>query len=180
MMAVDPASHLLNVEAPRIDGRRQPHPSGWSPPLHVAASGGQLDGRSPAVASRHLSQVKIRRSVARYLVTMKRRASFRSASIAVAAVFFAFPAWAGDSSQISYGKRLVEGNCARCHAVGTAGVSTHPDAPPFRLLHLRYPLEDLQEALAEGISTGHPDMPEFVATPDQIDAIIAYIGSLDR
>lgn len=108
---------------------------------------------------------------------MKRRTAFEILPFAVA---FALPAWAGDSSQIAYGKRLVETNCARCHAIGPTGTSTHPDAPPFRSLHLRYPIEDLQEALAEGISTGHPDMPEFVASPDQIEAIIAYIGSLDR
>jgi mono/diheme cytochrome c family protein len=36
----------------------------------------------------------------------------------------------------------------------------------------------LEEALAEGISTGHPDMPEFIFEPDQIEAILAYIGSL--
>jgi len=41
-------------------------------------------------------------------------------------------------------------------------------------------VEDLEEALGEGISTGHPDMPEFVATPTQIDAIVSYIKSLDR
>jgi len=56
--------------------------------------------------------------------------------------------------------------------------SPHPDAPAFRTLPKRYPIDYLAEALAEGISTGHPDMPEFVASPDQIDAIIAYIESL--
>ena len=65
------------------------------------------------------------------------------------------------------GHLLVEANCARCHAIGRTGKSTHPDAPA-------------KEALAEGISTGHPDMPEFVATQDQITAILAYIGSLDH
>ncbi|MDG4906054.1 cytochrome c [Mesorhizobium sp. WSM4898] len=89
-------------------------------------------------------------------------------------------AWAQDGLQIAHGKKLVEANCARCHAIGPAGKSTHPDAPPFRLLHLRYPIEDLEEALAEGISTGHPDMPEFVADPQQIGAIVAYIRSLSR
>lgn len=88
------------------------------------------------------------------------------------------PVSAADSPEIGYGKKLVETNCARCHAVGVTGESSHPDAPPFRSLHLRYPIEDLQEALAEGISTGHPDMPEFVASPEQVDAIIAYIKSL--
>jgi mono/diheme cytochrome c family protein len=110
---------------------------------------------------------------------MERRTAFVILPFA-AVIAFALPAWAGDGSRIAYGKRLVEANCARCHAVGRTGASTHPDAPPFRSLERRYPIEDLQEALAEGISTGHPDMPEFVAAPDQIDAIIAYIGSLDR
>lgn len=81
---------------------------------------------------------------------------------------------------ISRGKALVEANCARCHAVGRTDKSSHPDAPAFRVLSLRYPLTDLEEALAEGISTGHPDMPEWVASPDQIEAIIAYIGSLQN
>lgn len=57
------------------------------------------------------------------------------------------------------------------------GRSRPPDAPPFRTLSQRHPLRDLEEALAEGIVTGHPDMPEFMASPDQINAIIAYIAS---
>lgn len=92
------------------------------------------------------------------------------------ALVTAFPAAAG--SHISRGEALVKANCARCHAVGRSDESHHPDAPPFRTLSQRYPLQDLEEALAEGISTGHPDMPEFIANPDQIDAILAYIGSL--
>jgi len=87
-------------------------------------------------------------------------------------------AHAQDDHKIAAGKVLVEKNCAGCHATGASGASPHPEAPAFRVLHLRYPIESLAEALAEGISTGHLDMPEFVATPKQIDAVIAYIGSL--
>lgn len=76
------------------------------------------------------------------------------------------------------GRALVESNCARCHAVGRTGASNHADAPPFRSLSQRYPIDALEEAFAEGISTGHPDMPVFVATPKQIGAILAYISSL--
>jgi mono/diheme cytochrome c family protein len=83
-------------------------------------------------------------------------------------------------SDVARGEALVRTNCSPCHAVGASGTSPHPDAPAFRTLSERYPIEDLAEALAEGISTGHPDMPEFVASPDQIDAIIAYIKSLQR
>ncbi|MGX8010015.1 c-type cytochrome [Mesorhizobium sp. ORM8.1] len=96
------------------------------------------------------------------------------------ALLWVLSASAGDNFQIATGKALVETNCSRCHAIGLADKSTHPDAPPFRTLSNRYPIDDLQEALAEGISTGHPDMPEFVASPDQIDAILSYIKSLGR
>jgi K+-transporting ATPase ATPase B chain len=34
------------------------------------------------------------------------------------------------------------------------------------------------EALAEGIRTGHPQMPEFVFAPDEVDSIIAYLKSI--
>lgn len=79
---------------------------------------------------------------------------------------------------LNQGKQLVEANCARCHAIGNLDRSAHPGAPPFRTLWQRYPLDAMEEAFAEGIYTGHPDMPEFVATPEQIEAIITYIGSL--
>lgn len=87
-------------------------------------------------------------------------------------------AWAQDKAEVARGKAIVESNCARCHAIGLTGKSTHPSAPEFRTLSQLYPIESLEEALAEGISTGHPDMPVFVATPEQISAIIAYIRSL--
>lgn len=76
------------------------------------------------------------------------------------------------------GLALVTANCAGCHAVGPAGVSPHPDAPPFRELGERYPVAFLAEALAEGIATGHPGMPEFVLQPDEISAVIAYLETL--
>ena len=38
-------------------------------------------------------------------------------------------------------------------------------APPFRILHTRYPIESIAEALAEGISTGHPSMPSSSSIP---------------
>jgi len=85
-------------------------------------------------------------------------------------------AYADDLAQ---GKALAELNCARCHAIDRTSKSEHADAPPFRTLSQRYPIDALEEAFAEGISTGHPDMPEFVATPGQIGAILDYISSLN-
>jgi mono/diheme cytochrome c family protein len=51
-------------------------------------------------------------------------------------------------------------------------------APPFRTLSRDYPVTALEEAFAEGILVGHPDMPEFRLEPEQIDAIVAYIQSI--
>jgi mono/diheme cytochrome c family protein len=53
-------------------------------------------------------------------------------------------------------------------------------APPFRTLHTKYPVESLAEALAEGIMTGHPTMPQFKLDPGQIGDVIAYLKTLER
>lgn len=97
----------------------------------------------------------------------------------ILALCLATPAAAQDDAEsIAHGKALVETNCARCHAVGAGDSSSHPEAPPFRTLSERYPLDALEEAFVEGITTGHPDMPEFVASPEQLADILAYIDSL--
>ena len=89
----------------------------------------------------------------------------------------AAPASAADSP-LERGRAIAEKNCGRCHATGPTGESQVAPAPPFRTLHQRYPIENLAEALAEGIVTGHPAMPEFTFAPDEIDALLTYIGSL--
>jgi len=78
------------------------------------------------------------------------------------------------------GRVLLLTNCARCHAIDKASQSPLKIAPPFRTLHLRYPIENLEEPLAEGIITGHPTMPEFRFDPDQVGDIIAYLKSLEH
>jgi mono/diheme cytochrome c family protein len=77
------------------------------------------------------------------------------------------------------GKNFVVTNCARCHAVDKASASPLKIAPPFRDLHLKYPIETLQESLAEGIYTGHPTMPVFRLEPDQINDVLSYLKSLE-
>jgi cytochrome c len=75
---------------------------------------------------------------------------------------------------------FVRTNCSRCHSVDKVSKSPLPMAPPFRTLHERYPVENLEEPLAEGIITGHPSMPEFKLDPGQIADVIAYLKSLER
>ncbi|HYF07320.1 MAG TPA: cytochrome c [Acetobacteraceae bacterium] len=78
------------------------------------------------------------------------------------------------------GEALARANCGACHAIGPSGASPVPRAPAFRDLHRRYPVEHLTEALAEGIVTGHPGMPDFRLEPEQIEDLIAYLRSLQR
>jgi cytochrome c len=85
-----------------------------------------------------------------------------------------------EGSAVASGKSFVEKNCSGCHTVGPSGESRHPDAPAFRTLSKRYPLENLEESLAEGISTGHPDMPEFEVRPREIVNIIRYLNTIQE
>jgi cytochrome c len=77
------------------------------------------------------------------------------------------------------GKTFALNNCARCHSIDRVTPSPLKIAPPFRTLHTRYPVETLAEALAEGIQTGHPTMPEFQLDPDQIHDLLAYMKTLE-
>ena len=79
---------------------------------------------------------------------------------------------------VAIGESLAEERCGRCHALGMEDASPHADAPPFRVVAKRYRLEDLAESLAEGILTGHPDMPVLVFKEDEIDSFLTYLGSL--
>ena len=77
------------------------------------------------------------------------------------------------------GRLFAMNNCARCHSIDRISPSPLKIAPPFRTLHKRYPVESLGEALAEGIQTGHPTMPEFKLDPDQIGDLLAYLKTLE-
>lgn len=106
-------------------------------------------------------------------------------TIAVAGAVVASALWGGlalaQTAQMDEGRMLVEANCGQCHGVAEADASPHKDAPPFRNLTDRFPVDALEEAFSDGrIYSGHPDMPEFIATPEQIEAIIAYIAALQE
>ncbi len=73
------------------------------------------------------------------------------------------------------GMALVSHNCGRCHAVKGDGASSHRQAPPFRNLLQRYPIDALEESFIDEIYSQHPDMPVFEVTPEQLDAILYYI-----
>ncbi|MCH9752718.1 MAG: cytochrome c [Alphaproteobacteria bacterium] len=73
------------------------------------------------------------------------------------------------------GEVLAKRLCSDCHAIGATGLSRHLEAPPFRDFGETYPVEYLAESFAEGIIVGHPDMPVFELSPDEISALISYL-----
>ena len=89
----------------------------------------------------------------------------------------------GASAQISptvqRGTTFAQANCERCHSIDKVSPSSFPSAPPFRTLHVRYPVENLAESLAEGIVTGHANMPEFRLDVGQVGDFIAFLKSLE-
>ena len=105
-------------------------------------------------------------------------------TVAAAALLLA-AAWrpagaAEDPAQLKRGEELLKRDCATCHAIGRTGASPRQDAPAFRTLGQRYPIESLEESLAEGIMAGHPDMPEFEFDADDVGAIIGYLNAIQQ
>jgi cytochrome c len=104
-----------------------------------------------------------------------------SRSLAVIAVLLLCShAGVAQAANVERGRAYARSHCARCHSIDRNTASSFELAPPFRTLHERYPVESLEEALAEGIVTGHPAMPEFRLEPDQISDFIAFLKSLEK
>jgi cytochrome c len=113
-------------------------------------------------------------------ISQTSRATAVSATIAGAAVVIALT-WTPALAQAPAAQRgvvIARTHCVGCHAIDKVSPSPLRAAPPFRELHKRYPVENLQEALTEGIVTGHPSMPEFRFDAGQTADFIAFLNSL--
>ncbi len=78
------------------------------------------------------------------------------------------------------GEDSVRRRCSACHAVGMDDQSPNPRSPPLRDIATRYPVDNLEEALAEGIYVGHNSpMPPFALDAEEIADITAYLRQLN-
>jgi cytochrome c len=82
------------------------------------------------------------------------------------------------NTQERRGEALLARLCADCHAVGRSDASARAEAPAFRTLGLRYKIENLEEALAEGLINGHAEMPEFHFSASDVGDVIAYLNAI--
>src|SRR5262245_49839842 len=106
---------------------------------------------------------------------MRRRHERRPSIVLAAAATLALagPA-AAQAPDVQRGLNFARVNCAQCHAIDRASESPLKIAPPFRDLHLRYPVDDLRRPLSEGIVANHPTMPQFRLDADQVNDVIAF------
>ena len=101
---------------------------------------------------------------------------------AVLAVCFAFASGGTNQAHAQNAPRglaFARTYCAMCHSIDKYSASPLRIAPPFRDLHNRYPVESLEQSLAEGITTGHPSMPQFRLDLGQIRDLIAFLKTLE-
>jgi mono/diheme cytochrome c family protein len=148
---------------------KSPHP--YAPPFREAAKNYSyaelLDGFMEGLAVRHKDMPEWEmtepqaEAIATYIMSLKKTAAVKQ-----------------DDSPAANGYTLVRKNCARCHAIGETGESPLAKAPSFRAVVRRYDPSVLQEPLAEGIVTGHNEMPEFAFSAEQSADIVAYLQSL--
>lgn len=97
----------------------------------------------------------------------------------VALHLLAVPAAAGEASA-PRGRALAGLVCARCHAIRATGASPMREAPPFRTLAGRFPVDDLADVLDEGAGRRHPAMPDFRLDPSDAADLTVYMRTLRR
>ena len=87
-------------------------------------------------------------------------------------------AGAARAASVEHGRAITATSCGGCHSIDRSGASPNPKAPPFRTLGQSYPVENLEESLAEGIVTGHRQMPRFQFSPADVEDVIAFLKDL--
>lgn len=89
----------------------------------------------------------------------------------------AWPAMAQDNDG-GRGRVLLQQHCARCHAIDAKGESPLKDAPPLRDIYERFAPRDLHAMLVAGMVSRHRDMPQVEMSPQDADAVMAYLFAL--
>lgn len=83
-----------------------------------------------------------------------------------------------DQHKVERGRAIVQEKCSDCHSVTSQDPSPHRQAPSLTHLSKSYPVAQLAEALAEGIMSGHPDMPVFEFGAQSVEDIITYLEGI--
>ncbi|MBF9232314.1 c-type cytochrome [Microvirga alba] len=104
----------------------------------------------------------------------------RTIALSMTLALFAPIAAEAAQGNVRRGRAIAKEYCSMCHAIGKTGASPKDGTIPFRDLHTRYPIDNLDEALGEGLVINHPDMPEITLTVPQIYDFKAFVRSLSK
>lgn len=80
---------------------------------------------------------------------------------------------------VEMGRSFAEARCSSCHAVKAGQESPRAAAPTFVELNRRYVATTLQRKLAEMNETEHSEMPPLRVHWDEIEALMAYMQTLE-
>jgi cytochrome c len=127
----------------------------------------------PNVVWMGTSSLVLIRTAGQWGKTMAKAVSATPIVVLGLVAMFAANANAQETTRQRQGQSIVANKCSSCHAVGRFGESPNPKAPAFRTLHERYPIESLEEALAEGTISAASDEPEFNFSGREVGAIIS-------
>lgn len=94
--------------------------------------------------------------------------------------FFTLMSVAQAQDPVEQGRKIVREFCGPCHATGKSGASPHADAPPFRTFSRSFDLDQFPRLLERGLSSNHPDMPEFKFNEDNARAVRAYLRTIQE
>ncbi|MEO1472877.1 MAG: c-type cytochrome [Pseudomonadota bacterium] len=84
-----------------------------------------------------------------------------------------------DGSLIESGRDIAERNCATCHSIERTGTSPLAEAPPLRDAISGFDIEALATDFREHVEIGTDIMPEFDFSPLHVDALMAYLLSIE-
>lgn len=84
------------------------------------------------------------------------------------------------SEMLTAGAQIAQAQCGACHNTTESGSSPLPGAPEFRTISARYRLDVLREELQQGVHVGAAEMPKFALTLAEIDALSAYLDSIQE
>ncbi len=99
--------------------------------------------------------------------------------LALVATLAAAPAVAQSAGpDAGRGRDVLQEKCARCHNIAPAGESPMPAAPALRDIYGRFAPADLRAMLLQGMVSRHKEMPQIEMTPEDADAVMAYLYRL--
>jgi mono/diheme cytochrome c family protein len=76
------------------------------------------------------------------------------------------------------GEAILSGDCAMCHALHGSGFGAPGGIPSFSAIARRSNFTELRRELESGVTSGHPAMPKISLSGGEIEAVLAYLGTL--